>query len=192
MTTFIKISLFVLLLFAAAFSSVPQMLHYSGRLLDSGGDPIVDGTYTVIFTIYDDSTSGSAVWTESQNIFTEDGLFTVLLGSGAPISDTVFYSPERYLGIKVGSDPELTPRTRIVSSAYALTAGSILDPEFQGAIIINATNATEVGNGIVLLDLEADTVFTLTYKNDVGGVIDFYDPVDTKDGLALGALKLKI
>ncbi|KAA3634714.1 MAG: hypothetical protein DWP97_06495 [Calditrichaeota bacterium] len=58
--------------------------------------------------------------------------------------------------------------------------------------MINATNATEVGNGIVFLDLEADTVFTLTYKNDVGGVIDFYDPVDTKDGLALGALKLKI
>jgi len=47
------------------------------------------------------------------------GLFSVLLGSVETRHDSVFRFPNRYLGVKVGDDPELTPRTRLVSVAYS-------------------------------------------------------------------------
>jgi len=49
----------------------------------------------------------------------EKGIFSVLLGSGNPIPDSVFDGNVRYLGTKVGNDPEMTPRKSIVSVAYA-------------------------------------------------------------------------
>jgi len=72
------------------------------------------------FTIYDDSTSGTAFRTETQpSVVVEKGLFSVFLGSLNPIPDTIFTGDLRYLAIRVGSDAEMSPRRAIVSMAYA-------------------------------------------------------------------------
>ena len=66
------------------------MLNYQGRLTDASSDPVADAIYSVVFTIYDDPTAGTSVWTETQNVTTSGGSFSVLLGSVTPILDTVF------------------------------------------------------------------------------------------------------
>ena len=115
----------VLGLVAFAFAGTPQMINYQGRLTDAEGNPVVNGNYSVTFTIYDAAVQGISVWTETQNATTTDGQFSVLLGSVNPILDTVFNNPDRYLGITVENDPELTPRSQLVSVSYSLRVSTI-------------------------------------------------------------------
>jgi len=112
----------VIILASVAMGEVPKMINYQGRLITNLGAPI-DTTVSIVFTIYDDSTGGNSKWTETQSSVTStDGLFNVLLGSVNSIMDTVFNNDSRYLGITVGTDPEISPRTQIVSVGYALHA----------------------------------------------------------------------
>jgi len=98
--------------------TIPRMLSYQGKLLDAGGNPVTDTTYSVLFSLYTVPGGGGAFWSETQTVRTGRGLFSVLLGSVTPIA-TLPDAGALYLGMKVGADPEMTPRLRIVSSAYA-------------------------------------------------------------------------
>jgi len=103
--------------------NVPQLISYQGRLTDrTSGEPVPDGTYDMRFCLYAESTGGSAIWCEDQTVSVTDGVFSVLLGSVESIPETVFDGTERYLGVKVGSDSEMTPRRRVVSVGYAYKA----------------------------------------------------------------------
>jgi hypothetical protein len=105
------------------FADVPQMINYQGKITTPTG-ALVDTTVQMTFTIYDDSTSGNVLWADTLgSVAVEKGIFSVLLGSGNPIPDSVFDGNVRYLGTKVGSDTEMTPRKAIVSVAYARTDG---------------------------------------------------------------------
>ena len=115
----------IMLFSTIALADVPEMINYQGRLTDTGGDP-VNGTVSITFTIYDDSTGGTAWWTETHaTVQVTDGLFNVILGSTEPLVDTVFADPERYLGIAVDGDPEIDPRTRLVSVPYSHVASVV-------------------------------------------------------------------
>ena len=86
-------------------AGIPAAISYQGRILDTSGDPVVDGLYSVTFTIYDAPTAGNSKWTETQSSVTViNGLFNVELGSVTPLDDSVFSIPERYLGIQIGAD----------------------------------------------------------------------------------------
>jgi hypothetical protein len=56
--------LFALSLLSAIQADVPQLINYQGRLTDGSGVPVADGTYEVIFTIYDAAVAGNSRWTE--------------------------------------------------------------------------------------------------------------------------------
>lgn len=103
----------------SAYTEVPPLINYQGKLTNSLGAPVPDGNYTVKFCIYADSIGSDSLWCELQwSVQVTDGLFNVLLGSVDPIPDTVFTGPTRWLGIQVSPDPELTPRKPIVSVGY--------------------------------------------------------------------------
>ncbi len=107
------------LLSTAALADVPGLINYQGTLTDDSGTAL-DTTVSMTFSIFTDSTAGSVVWTEDQSpVLVSSGIFHVLLGSVNSIPDTVFSSPERWLGVQVGADPELEPRQRIVTVGYA-------------------------------------------------------------------------
>jgi len=116
-------TLVLMLIAIFASAEVPEIVNYQGRLTDATGNPL-DTTVSITYTIYDDSTGGSSVWTETHSsVVILDGLFNVVLGSaGTSIPDTVFNDPDRFMGIQVGGDPELSPRTRVVSVGYAMQA----------------------------------------------------------------------
>lgn len=115
------IALLVITFANAAFAEVPSVVSYQGKLMQSDGTPIPNGTYSVTFAIYSVPAGGESLWSETNpTVHVKGGLFAVLLRNvGADILD----SPEMYLGIKVGEDDELTPRQRITSVATALRAG---------------------------------------------------------------------
>lgn len=102
--------------------SVPNMIDYQGKITDSSNNPITDPV-SIVFTIYDASTGGTAEWTETHASVTPvDGLVHVLLGSETAFEDDLFDGSDLWLGINVNSDGEMSPRLRIVSVPYAIYA----------------------------------------------------------------------
>src|SRR5574340_139931 len=102
----LTMAMIMLVCAAVVLSATPTMINYQGRLTNSTGGAVPDSSYTVVFTIYNAESGGNMIWTETQAVTTSDGSFAVLLGWTTPISDTVFAATARYLGVKVGTDPE--------------------------------------------------------------------------------------
>jgi hypothetical protein len=138
-----------LILSVDVLPEVPHVINYQGRLTNSSDQPVNDATYTLQFFIYADSAISMIphLWTETQDVSTKEGLFNVLLGTLNPIDPSIFEGSVRYLAIKVGSDPELTPRTPIVSVPYAMVAGTAsgsVDCNDCDDIFINAIGPDEL------------------------------------------------
>jgi hypothetical protein len=102
----------------AATAGVPQMINYQGRLTDSAGDPL-DTTVSMMFTIYDDSTGGNPIWTESHSaVDVDEGIFSVVMGATLPIDDSVFAGGQCWLEIEVEGEA-ITPLTKLTSVPYS-------------------------------------------------------------------------
>lgn len=111
-------------------SQIPQLINYQGILADNAGDEIT-GARSIQFLIYDAATSGSLLWSETQGVDVEDGLFNVLLGSVVPIPHDIFEEPLRFLAIKVEADNEMLPRQQLSSVGYAFQSMNTVQVNFQ-------------------------------------------------------------
>ncbi|MBI5479544.1 MAG: collagen-like protein, partial [Deltaproteobacteria bacterium] len=69
-----------LFLAATAHAAAPQIIPLQGVLTDASGTPISTAV-VVQFYLYPAQTGGSALWTETQTITPQDGLFVAYLGS---------------------------------------------------------------------------------------------------------------
>jgi len=122
---------------AVAFASVPPMINYQGKLMQPSGAPVPDGTYSMTFAIYDVPTGGTPLWSETNpSVQVKGGLFAVLLGSINNLPANIFDNPNRWFGVKVGDDPEMTPRQQIASTGFAFraaTAGTVDDGAITAA-----------------------------------------------------------
>jgi hypothetical protein len=115
----------MLVVASSGIAQVPELINYQGYLTDVNGKPVQDGTYTITFKIYDAETGGNALWEETQQVRIDDGMFHVLLGSINPVKSSIFTGANRWLGITVGNDNEIAPRSRLVSVPYAMSADSL-------------------------------------------------------------------
>lgn len=105
-----------------ALAAVPEKMNYQGRLVDSGTGLPLPGTHSAVFKIYDDSTNGTLLWSESTSVTADsNGVFTALLGSVNPI--TMSFDAATFLQIEIDGEP-LTPRRELVTSPYAFTAAN--------------------------------------------------------------------
>lgn len=132
-------------------AEVPKLINYQGKLTTPEG-ALVDTTVSMQFSIYSDSTGGDPLWTETQtSVKVDKGIFNVLLGSVNEIPESVFTGNIRYLGVKVGDDPEMIPRKPIVSVGYAYNS-DMLDARHAG----NDNGNIPVNNGMLNVNLNAD------------------------------------
>jgi len=113
-----------LALASPAAAGVPTSVTHQGRLFDAGGLP-VDKTLPVVFTLYDAAEGGAITWSETHDIPFDDGYFSASLGEDSPLDTTVFDGSTLFLGIKVGDDPEMSPRARVASVPYAIMASDV-------------------------------------------------------------------
>jgi hypothetical protein len=113
------VALLVVCLFSFSAAEVPHMITFQGKLTTSEGVPVND-TVQMTFSIYSDTGGGTAQWTENgAQVVVKDGIYSVLLGQVISIPDSVFDGNVKYLGVKVGSDPEMRPLLPMVSAPYA-------------------------------------------------------------------------
>ncbi|MFC1475301.1 hypothetical protein ACFLQG_01505 [Candidatus Zixiibacteriota bacterium] len=168
---------------APVIADVPQVINYQGRLTDTSGDPL-NSTVQISFTIFDGG--GASKWTEiHSSVVVSDGLFNVLLGTTNPIPDSIFNHPDRYLGMKVGGDGELTPRTKLTSVPYAMRSSQADTAEYAAEALISVIierNDTSLTTGAIWPDagrfsIQFDSTFTrppivnatFTLRSDGGG-----------------------
>ena len=121
----------------ATSAVVPPGITQQGRLLDSEGNP-VSGEVTFTFTIYDEATEGNELWTAEQEITLDDGYFSTRLGgSGAPFPANLFDGSDRFLGVTVGSDDEMTPRQTLGAVPYAHMANNVNGDITPASVTVN-------------------------------------------------------
>jgi len=112
-----------LFLVSVANAQIPRVINYQGVLLGTDSQPVPDGNYNLTFRIYDDT--NNLLWEETHNqVMVSSGLFSIFLGSVTPF--TLAFNQLYFLGIQVGSDPELQPRIPITSVAYSISAEQTL------------------------------------------------------------------
>lgn len=143
LTFFTKKAVFSLLAISLIFSfltyfpitteaAINLKLNYQGKLTDSSGTTVSDGSYNIVFKLYTVASGGSALWTGTHTtangnaVSVADGLFSVLLGSGTGNSlSGVDFNQTLYLGVTVGSDSEMTPRKELGAVPTAVVADTL-------------------------------------------------------------------
>ncbi len=160
----------VMLTAITGFAQVPKLINYQGRLTDSGGTPIT-GTLSMELKIYNTASGSSHLWTESQSVVVTDGDFNILLGSVTPIQYSVFNGGDKYLGIKVGADPEMTPRKRLVSVGYAFQADNADNVDGKDASdFVHTGQANSVSSGMIQSNAVTKEKVTPDFVSSVDGV----------------------
>jgi len=119
---------FLFFITSADAAGINNQINFQGKLVNSNGTNVTDGNYTIVFSLYNVSSGGTAIWTETDTVTTSSGIFQVALGSNSAFPGSVdFNNSSLYLGIKVGTDTEMTPRIRFSAVPYAFNASALDD-----------------------------------------------------------------
>ena len=130
-------------LFAAAIADVPKLINHQAYLTNSSGAPVT-ASVTIVFTIYDAPSNGNALWSETQTVAVNQGVFDVNLGAVNPI--VLAFDVPYYLGIKVGSDAEMAPRQALTSVSYAFRSSLA---NVANAVADGSIGTSSLANGSV-------------------------------------------
>ena len=136
---------------APALGAVPELINFQGKLTNSAGNPVT-AVVPMVFRLYTAADSATPVWTESQDVSPDAyGIYSVLLGSATPFSAfSISFSTAYWLGVAVGTDGEMLPRYKLVSSAYSLYSMNSATAAWAGGAdwptITNKPNLTIQGN----------------------------------------------
>jgi hypothetical protein len=132
----------------------PQVIAYQGRLTNAAGDPVADGSHLVKFIIWNDPVATAPAnekWNNGfQTITTTDGLFSYNLGSHVALLPDVFVDSALWLGITVGTDPEISPRTKLTTQAFSFH--SVFSNSAEYASVASNANNLEGQSGSYYLD----------------------------------------
>jgi len=149
--TCLTILLFLILICSGYLAAqAPETMIYQGRITDIAGDPITDSN-TVVFSIYANRVEGFPLWTEVLIVVPDvAGVFTIELGTKTPLTSDIFNGEKRYLALKVGLDPEMSPRQLLTSGPYTINTSDIGDNSVTSdKIAPDAVNNSELANNAV-------------------------------------------
>lgn len=147
----------------------PILMNYQGRLLDPAtGEPKPDQVYNTTFELYTVEAGGVPIWSESQPIVTNKGLFSVVLGIRNPIDPGIVDGSPRWLGVFIDPDGALLPRIRVAHTPYAIwsnRSGFAAQAEWAGVAEL-AVNSEHLGGNPPLFYRDAGnlTAGTLPYE----------------------------
>ena len=132
------------ILVSVAALTVTTSISYQGKLTDSAGNPL-SGTYDMTFSLYDVASGGTVLDTDSQAVDVTDGLFN----TNIDFSQGYFDGRDLWLGLKVESDPEMTPRQEFKPVPYALSLkpGAVINGSVSGPVL-DVNNDLSYGGGI--------------------------------------------
>ncbi len=162
-----------------AFADFNQQINYQGKLTDSSGVAVADGTYNMNFWLLASSTAATstAVWSEvrttGDRVQVTNGLFSVMLGEVSSLS-SVDFNQTLYLGVEIGGttvtptwDGEMSPRKILgaVPAAFeaknAETLAGIATTSFLRSDTIDAMEATSSSALLTLIQNGAGKLLSI-------------------------------
>jgi hypothetical protein len=154
----------------SAATGINHQINFQGKLVNPNGTNVTDGSYSIVFSIYNVASAGSALWTETQTVTLSNGIFQVNLGSVTALPGTIDFNTDNiYLGIKVGTDAEMTPRVQFTAVPQAFNAEKLGGIDKTGFIQNTTTPQTAsfniTGAGTI------GTTLTVASNTTVGGTL---------------------
>jgi hypothetical protein len=191
---------FMGLFFLATVSQAgaPPYIPVQGFLTDAQDIPVKE-VVDMRFAIYDQSQAGIEIWSESQAIPVEDGIFTAYLGQQETLDLIIFKSQDDlWLGIQVGTDQEMS-RIQLGSIPYAgysehssYTAGSGVSISAGNVIsgaLGDSIESEEITDGTIqLADLSQNACATNDMIAWNGSAWACTPPPSGSDGIPSGAV----
>ena len=187
MKKFLQLAFGAMLLLVLTAQSLHAQTNLSvqGTIQNFNGSAVDNGLYDVIFKLYTTDAGGTALWSETQSLSVTGGVYSALLGAVNPL--TVPFDQAYYLGITLPGGPELTPRSRLTSSPYALSliGQSNIFPS-TGAVGVGTTTPT-AGNDLHVKDgaaaaqvlVEGATTSKVVVQSTDGSEIEFKKGANT-------------
>jgi hypothetical protein len=161
---------------AVTSAAVNNQISFQGKLVNSDGTNVTNNNYSIRFRIYTDPSADAAnpcianscVWEETQvSVPVTDGTFYVALGSVTSLSSVDFNNSGLYLGVKVGSDAEMTPRIRFTSSPYALNSQNS-----QALNGLTSGNFVQLGQGLQVDSSATNASIAINKTAGSGNIVD--------------------
>jgi hypothetical protein len=143
----------------------PGAIAIQGRLTDAGGTPL-NGTYDVTFRLYEQSSGGTPLCTDTNSIQVTGGLFSSYLDH----CYNDLNGQKVWLGIEVGSDGEMTPRQVIYAVPYALSLrpSAVISGTTSGRVLYVRNYGS--GQGLLGYSKNNDGVYGWSDASDHAGV----------------------
>lgn len=184
--TLALVSVVSLLSASSVALAVPLKTPLQGVIQDNAGQPVADGAFSVTFALYPSADDVDPVWSEAWPpggadcladptgcVNVSGGLFTVDLGTHAPLEPTLFAAGELWLGVSVEGEPELSRRP-LGSAPYAIYAATAGGLDCTGCIAPEALpgdGLDDVSNGLMTTQFE--DVFSSSAPLEIK---DYYPP----------------
>jgi len=146
------------------WGQVPQTMSYQGVLMKAKGTLVQNGQYTLTFKLYDAAEGGKVLWSETQTIRVEDGLFNAALGSVNSL-DIPFDQPY-WLSVTIGDGEEVSRRMQLTSSAYSLQAQTVADKAITSQKIADGQVVRSINSVTDNVKLTAGENVTITQEGD--------------------------
>ena len=129
----------------AANGVVTPLLQYQGRLTDPAtGEIVADGSYSMSVQLYNVETGGTALWTETESVTVQNGIFSTVLGDTTTLISSLFNGQALWLGVTVEGE-ELGPRQQVLPVAYALSLvpGAVVEANSAPVLEVNHSGGGE-------------------------------------------------
>lgn len=129
-------------------TSVPRSISYQGILKDSGGDPVADSVYSVMFRIFNVESGGTSLWDETVPCTTSAGVFDAALSNV-----NLPFDEDYWLELEVGGEI-LDPRQKMHMVGYAAVSDT---SDYAFATAAGGNGWVDDGN-VVRLETDTDSV----------------------------------
>ncbi len=126
--------------FSLATAQVPRTINYQGRAATATG-PLENVTRRMTLVIYDQS--GSSLWIEQQDVaFRKGGIFTVAIGAGNPIPESIHFDGPYTFGVTIAgfNGGQELPRIALRTVPYAFHAVSAENLKAPSTVDGNSTS----------------------------------------------------
>ena len=142
---FLRFFLFVALLLSAPLAAraadpIGQIVSYQGKLTDTAGAPVADGTQSLTFKIYE---NGTLVFTTAQSVASVGGVFNAFINVGSRVT----FDPAKSYDLAISfNGVEVKHPIAAVPVAVNAVRATTADNATNATTADNATNATTADN----------------------------------------------
>lgn len=140
-----------------------RQMSYQGKLVENGVP--YDGMIDITFRLYWEEIGSTSIWTETQTVSVDNGLFSVMLGSVEPLPLAQQFLYQTYLGIQPdGAAAELSPRQALGVVGAAMNV-------IPGATMVDENPAGGYGYSFYVETSNHNGIYGTTYYTDAVGVL---------------------